>query len=177
MRSIRENEVTIGSVGKNVVGIRTNILIFASAITAVAGVLHATSINFVAVENYYRAYWTYWPWLMLILGGPGNNAGTFLGCALIVAFRKALQIYKWAIDQYLFFPVSIIEDLVLGILLIAVMIFRPSGLIPEKLLYIPGVNYSKLISEETKVDWRSAPKAGEKKKGKSSDSGKIEGDK
>ena len=177
MRSIRENEVTVGSVGKNVVGIRTNILIFASAITAVAGVLHATSINFVAVENYYRAYWTYWPWLMLILGGPGNNAGTFLGCALIVAFRKALQIYKWAIDQYLFFPVSIIEDLVLGILLVAVMIFRPSGLIPEKLLYIPGVNYSKLISEETKVDWRSAPKAGEKKKGKSSDGGKIEGDK
>jgi hypothetical protein len=39
------------------------------------------------------------------------------------------------------------------------MIFRPNGLIPEKLLYIPGVNYSNIVQEEVKVDWRSAPKA------------------
>jgi hypothetical protein len=34
------------------------------------------------------------------------------------------------------------------------MIFRPNGLIPEKLLYIPGLKYGELVKEEKKVDWR-----------------------
>ena len=39
-------------------------------------------------------------------------------------------------------------------------------MIPEKLLYIPGVNYTKMIHEDVKVDWRAAPKAREKKAAK-----------
>jgi hypothetical protein len=98
---------------------------------------------------------------MLILGGPGNNAGTFLGAALVVALRRLIIIYKFQMQQFFFFPVSYIEDIILGGLLVLVMIFRPSGLIPEKLLYIPGINYTKMVQEEVKVDWRAAPKVRE----------------
>ena len=156
MRAIRENEVTVGSVGKHVVGIRRNILMFASGITALAGVLIAFYYSYVVDNAFRRSDWTYWPWLMLILGGPGNNAGTFLGCVLIVAMRRIIIIYKWIFEQYLFFPIQYLENILLGLLLILVIIFRPEGLIPEKLLYIPGVNYAKLIQERVKVDWRSA---------------------
>jgi branched-chain amino acid transport system permease protein len=159
MRAIRENEVTVGSVGKNVIGIRRNILMFASGITALSGCLLAFYFSYVVEANYQRAFWTYWPWLMLIMGGPGNNAGTFLGTAMIVAMRRIIIVSKWFFDAYLFFPVSYFEKILLGTLLIVVMIFRPSGLIPEKLLYIPGINYRRLVREETPVDWRSAPKA------------------
>jgi len=159
MRSIRENEVTVGSVGKNVTGIRRNILVFASGITALTGALWAFYFSFVIDANYQRALWTYWPWLMLILGGPGNNAGTFLGCALVVAMRRVIIIYKWFFDKLFFFPIAYFEQILLGTLLMAIMIFRPSGLIPEKLLYIPGINYGKMVREEVKVDWRAAPKA------------------
>lgn len=159
MRSIRENEVTVGSVGKNVTGIRRNILMFASGITALSGVLLAFYFSYVVEANYQRAFWTYWPWLMLILGGPGNNAGTFLGCALVVAMRRVIIVYKWLFDKLLFFPTAYFENILLGSLLIIVMIFRPSGLIPEKLLYIPGINYGQMVREEVKVDWRAAPKA------------------
>lgn len=159
MRAIRENEVTVGSVGKNVIGIRRNILMFASGITALSGCLLAFYFSYVVEANYQRAFWTYWPWLMLIMGGPGNNAGTFLGTALIVAMRRIIIVSKWFFDAYLFFPISYFEKILLGTLLIVVMIFRPSGLIPEKLLYIPGINYRRLVREETPVDWRSAPKA------------------
>jgi branched-chain amino acid transport system permease protein len=166
MRSIRENEVTVASVGKDVVSIRRNILMFASGITAFAGVMYAFYTGFVIESAYQRAYWTYWPWLMLILGGPGNNAGTFLGCALIIAVRRLIAVYKYTLQAIFYFPVSYLEDLLLGAMLVIVMIFRPNGLIPEKLLYIPGVNYSKMIHEDVKVDWRSAPKAGKKKEEK-----------
>jgi len=159
MRSLRENEVTVASVGKDVVSIRRNILMFASGVTAIAGVMNAFYTSYVIEAAYTRAYWTYWPWLMLILGGPGNNAGTFLGCALVVALRRVIIVYKFTIQAVFFFPISYLEEMILGVLLVAVMIFRPNGLIPEKLLYVPGVNYSNIVQEEVKVDWRSAPKA------------------
>jgi len=163
MRSMRENEVTLASVGKNVVGIRRNILMFASGVTAIAGVMNVLYLQFSTESGYQRAYWTYWPWLMLILGGPGNNAGTFLGAAVIIALRRIIIVYKFEIQQFFFFPISFLEDVLLGGLLVVVMIFRPSGLIPEKLLYIPGVNYAKMVKEDVKVDWRAAPKARAKK--------------
>lgn len=159
MRSMRENEVTLASIGKNVVGIRRNILMFASGVTAIAGVMNVYYLQFSNESGYQRAYWTYWPWLMLILGGPGNNAGTFLGAAMIIALRRIIIVFKFEIQSFFFFPISYLEDIILGGLLVGVMIFRPSGLIPEKLLYIPGVNYTKMIHEDVKVDWRSAPKA------------------
>jgi branched-chain amino acid transport system permease protein len=163
MRSMRENEVTLGSIGKNVVGIRRNILMFASGVTAIAGVMNVYYLQFSNESGYQRAYWTYWPWLMLILGGPGNNAGTFLGAAMIIALRRIIIVFKFEIQSFFFFPVSYIEDIILGGLLVVVMIFRPSGLIPEKLLYVPGVNYAKMVKEDVKVDWRAAPKARVKK--------------
>ena len=163
MRSMRENDVTLSSVGKNVVGIRRNILMFASGVTAIAGVMNVLYLQFSTESGYQRAYWTYWPWLMLILGGPGNNAGTFLGAAVIIALRRIIIVYKFEIQQFFFFPISFLEDVLLGGLLVVVMIFRPSGLIPEKLLYIPGVNYAKMVKEDVKVDWRAAPKARAKK--------------
>ena len=159
MRAIRENEITVGSVGKNVVGIRRNILMFASGITALSGTLLAFYFSYVVEANYQRAFWTYWPWLMLILGGPGNNAGTFLGCALVVAMRRVIIVNKWFLQEVFFFPIAYFESILLGVLLVVVIIFRPNGLIPEKLLYIPGVNYRRLVDEEVVVDWRSAPKS------------------
>lgn len=152
MRAIRENDGTVESVGKNVVGIRRNILMFASGITALTGVMWAFYASYVVDNLFMRADWTYWPWLMLILGGPGNNAGTFLGCALIIALRRIILISKWSLEQYLFFPIAYVENILLGILLIAVIIFRPRGLIPEKLLYIPGINYRKMVTGEAQVD-------------------------
>jgi branched-chain amino acid transport system permease protein len=154
MRAIRENEITVGSVGKNVVGIRRNILMFASGVTSLSGTLLAFYFSFVVEANYQRAFWTYWPWLMLILGGPGNNAGTFLGCALIVAMRRIIIVNKWFLQEVFFFPVAYFESVLLGTLLILVIMFRPNGLIPEKLLYIPGVNYTMMVQEEVDVDWR-----------------------
>ena len=152
MRAIRENDGTVESVGKNVVGIRRNILMFASGITALTGVMWAFYASYVVDNLFMRADWTYWPWLMLILGGPGNNAGTFLGCALIIALRRIILISKWSLEQYLFFPIAYVENILLGILLIAVIIFRPRGLIPEKLLYIPGINYRKMVTGGAQVD-------------------------
>jgi len=154
MRAIRENSLTVNSVGKDVTVIRRNILMFSSGITAVLGVLVAYYYSFVIETNYIRATWTYWPWLMLMIGGPGNNAGTFIGTALIIAMRRLIIVFKWQLTDFIWYPIVLFEQQLLGALLLVVMIFRPNGLIPEKLLRIPGINYRQLVREETKVDWR-----------------------
>jgi branched-chain amino acid transport system permease protein len=145
MRALRENEITLRSVGKNAVSIRRNILMFASGITALSGVLLAFYFSFVVGGTYQRSFWTYWPWLMLILGGPGNNLGTFLGCALIVGGRRLIMLNKWFFSRFFFFPVTYFENILLGLLLIIIMMFRPEGLVPETLLSIRGINYEQLL--------------------------------
>jgi branched-chain amino acid transport system permease protein len=154
MRAVRENDITVNSVGKDVAIIRRNVLMFASGVTAVLGVLIAYYYSFVIETNYVRATWTYWPWLMLMIGGPGNNAGTFIGTALIIAMRRLIIIYKWNLASVIWYPITLFESQLLGMLLLIVMIFRPNGLIPEKLLRIPGINYKRLVQEEAKVDWQ-----------------------
>jgi len=154
MRGVRENDLTVQSVGKDVTAIRRNVLMFASGITAVVGVLIGYYYSYVIQSNFIRATWTYWPWLMLMIGGPGNNAGTFIGCALIIAMRRIIIVYKWSLEQYIWYPIVIFEQQLLATLLLVVMIFRPDGLIPEKLLRIPGIDYKRLVQEETEVDWR-----------------------
>ena len=163
MRALRENDVTLNSVGKNSTSIRRNILMFASAITALSGALLAFYFSFVIDTNYARGLWTYWPWLMLMLGGPGNNAGTFFGCAFVVILRRAIITYKWILDPYIFFPMTYFEQFLLGIMLVIVILLRPEGLIKEKLLYIPGVHYDKLVKEEAKVDWKTSKRNGVKR--------------
>jgi len=74
---------------------------FASGITALSGCLLAFYFSYVVEANYQRAFWTYWPWLMLIMGGPGNNAGTFLGTALVVAMRRIIIVSKWFLPHLL----------------------------------------------------------------------------
>ena len=163
MRSIRENSLTVQSIGKDVTKIRREILMFSSGITAVLGVLVAYYYSFVIGINYSRSTWTYWPWLMLTIGGPGNNAGTFLGTALVILGRRMLIMFKWNISKFIWYPIAFLEDQLLGVILIVIIIFKPRGLIPEKLLRIPGIKYRELVRAAIGED--NLVKAPEKKEG------------
>jgi branched-chain amino acid transport system permease protein len=147
MRAVRENELTVNSVGKDVTAIRRGVLMFGSGITAISGVLLSYYYSFVIETNFARSTWTYWPWLMLLVGGPGNNAGAFIGCALIVAMRRLIIVFRGPIGSIIWYPIPIFEQQLLGLLFIAVMVFRPKGLIPEKPLRVAGINYRRLMRE------------------------------
>jgi branched-chain amino acid transport system permease protein len=166
MRSLRENEVTLNSVGKNAIGIRRNILMFSSGITSLIGVLLVFYFSFSTATNYTMSNFTYWPWLMLMVGGPGNNTGTFLGAFLVIAMRRLITIYKWEINQFFWFPIAFLEQVILGVVLLVILMFKPEGLIPEKALHIRGIDYNKIIEEDIRIDWKQEKKrAGESKQG------------
>ena len=153
MRAVRDNEWTLMSVAKDVTRIRREVMMFSSGMMAVTGVLIAFYFNFVQYQFYDRNTYTFWPWLMIAIGGTGNNAGALLGVVFGVALLKGIstinRVFGRAIAQTgrtsLFLN---LENMALAVLLIYFITYRPRGLIPEKQLYIRGINYKGIIMGE-----------------------------
>jgi branched-chain amino acid transport system permease protein len=86
--------------------------------------------------------------MMLVIGGLGNYAGTYVGCALVVAVRRLIIFSKWHLARLIWFPIVIFEQQLLGLLFLLILILRPNGLIPERPLHIAGIDYRRLMTEE-----------------------------
>ena len=147
VRAVRENEMTAESIGKDVVGIRTKVVMLGSALASIAGVLWAFQIQKVISETYTRANWTFLPWLMFMVGGAGNNMGATIGTFAFITLRRLITQYKYLISPYVPFDVVWLEQMLMGSVLLLIIMFRPEGLIPEKPIKMPGINYSQLHNE------------------------------
>ena len=131
LRGIRDNEDVAESLGKDVTRIRMKTLMIASAIAAIGGALYAFNTGNVVASGYTRASWTFWPWLIVIIGGAANNMGVVVGTFTYVAFKRFISFYK---EQLAFVPFEVIwlDYLLLGVVLILIQMYRPGGIIPEK---------------------------------------------
>jgi len=137
LRAIRDNEFASEALGKDNVAIRRRVLIIASAISAVTGALFTMYQSYIDPLQYGRELYTFWPWVMVIMGGAGNNYGVVLGAivfALIynVTFQTGTSISGTVIQQYIPISITRLEPIIVGTLLILVLLFRPQGIIPEK---------------------------------------------
>ncbi len=61
------------------------------------------------------------------------------------------RVFRGPIASIIWYPIPIFEQQLLGLLFIVVMIFRPKGLIPEKPLRMAGINYKRLMTEESEL--------------------------
>ena len=131
LRATRDNEDVAESLGKDVTRTRMKTIMIASAIAAIGGALYAFNTGNVVASGYTRAAWTFWPWLIVIIGGAANNMGVVLGTFTYVAFKRFISFYK---EQLAFVPFDVIwlDYLLLGVVLILIQMYRPGGIIPEK---------------------------------------------
>ncbi len=159
MRGLRDNEMTLHSTGKDISKLRSEVMMFGSGIMAVAGVLLAYYYSFVQYNIYDRVAYTFWPWLMITIGGLGSNPGGYVGTLFCVSIIKGLSLSKQTLGPLLIGTkwiklINYFEDMILGSLLLLFLMFKPRGLVPEKNLVIKGVNYIDLImgKEESRKD-------------------------
>ena len=155
MRAVRENEWTVGSMGKDVVQIRRDVMMFSSGMMAVTGVLIALYYNYVQYKFYDQLTYTLWPWLMITIGGMGNNAGSLVGVIVGVGILKGISTFNMFYGSIIASTgraglFIVFENMVLALLLLLFMVFKPRGLIPEKRLYIPDIDYKNLVKEGSK---------------------------
>ncbi|TCS61130.1 amino acid/amide ABC transporter membrane protein 2 (HAAT family) [Primorskyibacter sedentarius] len=83
MRAIRDNETAARAMGKDVTGRHLQVFILGSAICGIAGAMMTTLDGQLTPGSYQPLRYTFLIWVMVIVGGSGNNLGAVLGGFLI----------------------------------------------------------------------------------------------
>jgi branched-chain amino acid transport system permease protein len=135
LRAIRDNEDAASSLGKDNAIMRRNVLIVASAIAAMAGALYTFYLGSIEYDTWTRFAWTFWPFLIVIIGGVGNNTGIAVGTFFFTLILKGLSQEQQTLQQYIFFNANWLQDLLFASLLLAILFLRPEGIIREKSSY------------------------------------------
>ena len=148
MRAIRDNEEAASAMGKNIVKEHLLIFILGSAIVGLAGAMMVTNDGLFTPGSYRPMRYTFVIWVMVIVGGTGNNFGAILGgfvvwflwveaapiaLFLINLFTSHLPETN-AIKIHLIESASYFRFLLIGIGLLVIMRYRPQGIIPEKII-------------------------------------------
>lgn len=146
MRAIRDNEVAAEAMGKNVTARHLQIFILGSAICGIAGAMMTTLDGQLTPGTYQPLRFTFLIWVMVIVGGSGNNFGAVLGGFLV--WWLWVQVEPIGLDVIQRITAGMAEDsavrihlldsaahmrlFMMGIILLLVLRFSPRGLIPEK---------------------------------------------
>jgi branched-chain amino acid transport system permease protein len=152
LRAVRDNENASEALGKDNINIRRKTLIVASFISGVAGALWA--INWSQIGGliggdvggtFPRLVYTFFPFVIVILGGAGNNYGVVVGAFLLTALQtitvESIPSYLLSITipgvntDLLDEVLNSLQFLVVGMLLLVVLLWRPEGLLREKPTY------------------------------------------
>ena len=132
LRAVRDNEVAAEALGKNSTQIRVKIIMVSAALAAIGGALYAFYVGGTIAFAYDRASWTFWPFLMILIGGLANNKGVLIGTLLFVTLRKFIIFFKDSFQGFVPFDVVWLDFLLLGVILLAVLLYRPQGIFVEK---------------------------------------------
>ena len=147
MRAIRDNEEAANAMGKNVVKQHLLIFILGSAIVGIAGAMLVTQDGLFTPGSYRPMRYTFLIWVMVIVGGSGNNFGAILG-GFVVWFLwiEAAPISLFLINfftagipetnslkAHLIESVPYFRFLMMGLGLLFIMRYRPKGILPEKI--------------------------------------------
>jgi branched-chain amino acid transport system permease protein len=147
MRAIRDNEEAANAMGKNVVKQHLLIFILGSAIVGIAGAMLVTQDGLFTPGTYQPMRYTFLIWVMVIVGGSGNNFGAILGgFAVWFLWIEAAPISLFLINLFtaglpethdlkvhLTESVPYFRFLMMGMGLLLIMRYRPKGILPEKI--------------------------------------------
>ncbi len=146
MRAIRDNEVAAEAMGKDVTRRHLQVFVLGSAICGLAGAMMTTLDGQLTPGTYQPLRFTFLVWVMVIVGGSGNNFGAVLGGFLIWFLWVQVEPIGLFIMQVITSGLAegsplkahLIESaahmrlLTMGLVLLLVLRFSPRGLIPEK---------------------------------------------
>ena len=147
MRAIRDNEIAANAMGKDVVKQHLIIFVIGAAIVGVAGAMLVTLDGLFTPSSYRPLRFTFIIWIMVIVGGSGNNLGAIYGGFVIwFAWIEAAPITTFIINQltagldptntlrlHLLDSVPYFRYLLMGLILLLILRYRPKGIIPEKI--------------------------------------------
>jgi len=145
MRAIRDNEVAANAMGKHVTAKHLQVFVLGSAVVGLAGAMLTTLDGQFTPASYLPLRFTFLIWIMVIVGGSGNNFGSILGGFVIWFFWvESEPLGLWLMDvitsplaedsglrSHLLASAAHMRLMTMGLLMLLMLRFAPQGLIPE----------------------------------------------
>ena len=131
LRAMRDNDTVADSLGKNLLWLRTTMLVAGGAIAGLSGGILVTYVT-----TWSPAAWGYAETVVLfaavIIGGAGNHLGAILGAILVpVGFEEITRFIPTSNSL----PPNLIPSLqwvAIGLLIVVFLWLRPQGILPER---------------------------------------------
>lgn len=131
LRAIREREDAALASGKNVPRFRLQSFVLGSMLMGLGGSLYAHFAGFIGPETFDPMFATFLIWVMLIAGGSGNNLGAIVGTLVVWALFTLTGIATREVPIEYATQAGALRMLLIGVFLIAILIWRPDGILPE----------------------------------------------
>jgi branched-chain amino acid transport system permease protein len=146
MRAIRDDETAAEAMGKDVTRRHLQIFVLGSAVLGLAGAMMTSMDGQLTPGTYQPLRFTFLIWVMVIVGGSGNNFGSVLGGFLIwFLWVEVEPLGRWLMDiltsgmadgsplkDHLLASAAHMRLFTMGLVLLLVLRFSPRGLIPER---------------------------------------------
>jgi len=132
--ALREDEIAAAAMGINTRNVKLLAFAMGATFGGLAGGLFAAFQGFISPESF-----TLWESIlvlcMIVLGGMGNIPGVILGAVLLTMIPEALRyigdLQRATLGHVVVDP-SDLRMLLFGVALVAMMLFRPAGLLPSR---------------------------------------------
>jgi branched-chain amino acid transport system permease protein len=125
LKAIREDEQAIQVFGYNALKFKLTIFVISAAMASVAGSLLASYVTYVDPTGF-DLLESFLILSIIIFGGLANLAGSLVGALVLVVLPELLR--------FIGFPTELasqMREVIYGLVLILLMLFRPQGLIGE----------------------------------------------
>jgi len=131
LKAIREDEEVPRALGKNVFWYKLQSLMLGGAIAGLAGAFFAWQLAAIYPDNF-QPQLTFDAWIMVILGGAGKNVGTILGVVIYFAYDAITREVLPRIVPLDEARLGAFRIMVIGLILMVLMIWRPQGILGKK---------------------------------------------
>lgn len=132
LRAIREDEISTEMSGKNIFSFKMQSMVFGSMIMGIGGALYAHYTKAISPDVFTPLYGTFIIWVMLMVGGSGNNKGAILGAFVVWGIWIGTKFMTDLLPYTLKARAPYIRFLLIGILLEIILIYKPQGLLGEE---------------------------------------------
>ncbi|WP_256297319.1 branched-chain amino acid ABC transporter permease [Haloarchaeobius salinus] len=148
LRTIRADEDLARALGKNTYSFKMQSFVLGSLVMALAGVFYA-HLNLYVSPGDLDPITTFYVWVAVILGGSGSNRGALFGGFVVVAIREGTRFLNQVTLSFDLGATEVVLSLtgfggpmrllLIGVIIVILMRFRPEGLLPpQRELIWPG---------------------------------------
>jgi branched-chain amino acid transport system permease protein len=149
LRTIRSDEDLAEALGKNTYGFKMQSFVLGSVVMALAGVFYA-HLNLFVSPGDFNPINTFYVWIAVILGGSGSNRGAMFGGFVVIAIREGTRFVGNVLPSGIVVDAPLVAGIVestyatvvgnfastrlllVGLIIILVMRFRPEGVLPPQ---------------------------------------------